>query len=103
MRSNTASRQRVHLKAASEPRLVKAADARRQGFVEPMLAKLVRELPEGPRWQYEVKWDGYRVQAVKDGDEVKLFSRRANDFTKRFRPVAEAVAGIRAERAMLDG
>ena len=72
-------------------------------FCEPMLAKLVKELPEGPQWQYEVKWDGYRIQAVKDGQEVRLSSRRGNDFTKRFAPVAKAVAGIKADKAILDG
>jgi len=33
-------------------------------FCQPMLAKLVKALPEGPQWQYEVKWDGYRIQAI---------------------------------------
>ena len=72
-------------------------------FCEPMLAKLVSELPEGPQWQYEVKWDGYRIQAIKDGRIVRLLSRRGNDFTKRFAAVAKAVAGIKADKAILDG
>ena len=29
-------------------------------FCDPMLAKLVKVLPEGSEWQYKVKWDGYR-------------------------------------------
>ena len=49
-----------------------------------MLAKAVRELPEGPEWEYEVKWDGYRIEAVKRGNQTRLYSRRGNDFTKRF-------------------
>lgn len=73
------------------------------GYCEPMLAKLVSKLPEGAQWQYEVKWDGYRIQAVKDGHNVCLFSRRGNDFTKRFAVVAKAVTGIKADKAILDG
>lgn len=53
-------------------------------FVSPMLATLVRTLPEGPQWEYELKLDGYRLQAIKEGDRVRLYSRRGNDFTKKF-------------------
>ena len=35
------------------------------------MARLVRELPEGAEWQYEVKWDGYRVQVIKEGEKVR--------------------------------
>ena len=53
-------------------------------FVSPMLARLVRTLPEGPEWEYELKLDGYRIEAIKDGDTVRLYSRRGNDFTRKF-------------------
>jgi ATP-dependent DNA ligase len=43
-------------------------------FVPPMLAKLVRALPEGPGWSFEVKFDGYRIEAIKNGPEVRLQS-----------------------------
>jgi len=68
-----------------------------------MLAKLVRALPEGPGWSLEVKFDGYRIEAIKNGAEVRLFSRRGNDFTKRFAKVAEAVSKVNATSAVLDG
>ena len=38
----------------------------------PMEAKLVAALPEGPEWQYEPKWDGFRCLAFKDGDDVDV-------------------------------
>jgi hypothetical protein len=41
-----------------------------------MLAKLVRTLPEGPQWEYELKLDGYRLEAIKHGSKVRLYSRR---------------------------
>jgi bifunctional non-homologous end joining protein LigD len=72
-------------------------------FCEPMLATLVRQLPAGSEWQYEVKWDGYRVQVIKDGKSARLFSRRGNDFTKRFAPIARAAETLNTDVAVLDG
>jgi len=65
-------------------------------FIPPMLARLVRTLPEGPEWEYELKLDGYRLQAIKDGDKVRLYSRRGNDFTRKFAKIATAVSKIKA-------
>lgn len=72
-------------------------------FEAPMLAKLVRTLPEGPQWEYELKLDGYRLQAVKDGETVRLFSRRGNDFTSKFAKIAAQVSKIKAAGCVLDG
>lgn len=72
-------------------------------FVSPMLATLVRKLPEGPQWEYELKLDGYRLQAIKHGDQVRLYSRRGNDFTKKFARIATAVSNIKASSCILDG
>jgi ATP-dependent DNA ligase len=41
----------------------------------PMEALLAAELPDGPGWQYEPKWDGFRCLALRDGDEVTLTSK----------------------------
>jgi bifunctional non-homologous end joining protein LigD len=73
------------------------------GFVLPMLAKLVKVLPEGPEWEYELKLDGFRLEAVKDGDKVRLYSRNGNDFTKRFARIASCVSQIKANSLVLDG
>ena len=48
-------------------------------FIESMAATQVAELPRGPEWSYEIKLDGYRVLAVKSGDDVRLLSRRNKD------------------------
>ena len=43
----------------------------------PMLATSAAMLPIGPDWTYEVKWDGYRTVAVKNGSAVRLLSRNS--------------------------
>ena len=49
-----------------------------------MQAKLVTKLPEGPRWLYETKLDGYRAIAIKDGDRVEIRSRNNKDLTAAY-------------------
>lgn len=68
-----------------------------------MLATRVRELPTGDNWQYEVKWDGYRMEAIKNGDQVQLWSRNQTNYSKRFQAVANDVGRISAKTAVLDG
>jgi bifunctional non-homologous end joining protein LigD len=68
-----------------------------------MLATLVRALPQGAQWEYELKLDGHRLQAIKDGDKVRLYSRRGNDFTRRFPRIAEKVSNIQEQSFILDG
>jgi DNA ligase D-like protein (predicted ligase) len=80
-----------------------AAESTKPEFVPPMLGKLVRTLPEGPGWSFEAKFDGYRIEAIKSGSEVRLQSRRDSDLTKRFASVARAVSKINATTAVLDG
>ncbi len=80
-----------------------AAEARRAEY-EPMLATLSDELPRGPSWLYEVKWDGYRAIASVRGGEARLTSRRGNDLTERFAAVARALpAAVRTPHCVLDG
>jgi bifunctional non-homologous end joining protein LigD len=68
-----------------------------------MLATTGVALPRGAEWTYEVKWDGYRVVAVKDGARVRLFSRNLKDLTTAYPSVAKAAADLRASRAIVDG
>jgi bifunctional non-homologous end joining protein LigD len=53
-------------------------------FVEPSLAMLVDKPPSGPLCVNEIKFDGYRVQARIDGNDIRLLTRKALDWTKRF-------------------
>jgi bifunctional non-homologous end joining protein LigD len=70
----------------------------------PMLATLATEIPKGPGWLFEVKWDGYRALAYVRAGEVRLVSRNGKDLTERFAPVAKAVAQmVKTFDCVLDG
>ena len=73
------------------------------GFIRPSGLVLVAKPPAGPGWLHEAKHDGFRLLAFKDGERVRLWSRRGADFTDRFPRIAEAVRRLPAERALLDG
>ena len=69
----------------------------------PMLATVAPTLPRGSEWSYEVKWDGYRTLAVKDGARVRLWSRNLKDVTAQYPSVAKAVAQLKSPALVLDG
>jgi bifunctional non-homologous end joining protein LigD len=68
-----------------------------------MLLKPEAALPRGGEWRYELKFDGFRGLAVKDGKEVRLFSRNGRDLSKRFGRITEAISKLRAKSAVIDG
>lgn len=68
-----------------------------------MEAKLVGALPEGPQWQYEPKWDGFRCLAFKDGDDVDLRSKAGQPFNRYFPEIVAAMTSLPVERCVLDG
>jgi bifunctional non-homologous end joining protein LigD len=55
-----------------------------RGFVPPCLPTKAPQPPTGDAWLHEIKHDGFRVVARKDGERVKLYSRPGNDLTCRF-------------------
>ena len=54
------------------------------GFIVPCLPTKTDELPSGDGWLHEIKHDGFRIIARKNGARVRLYSRPGNDFTRRF-------------------
>jgi bifunctional non-homologous end joining protein LigD len=70
-----------------------ASPVRRAAFIEPMESLSVEKLPAGENWSYEIKLDGYRVQAVNQ-KELTLYSRRRNVLNKKFPDIAQALKGI---------
>lgn len=73
------------------------------GFVEPCLATLRDSPPAGANWIHEIKYDGYRVQAHRDGKDVTLFTRRGHDWTNRFGDLARHIARLSTNQAIFDG
>ena len=59
--------------------------------------------PAGPGWLHEIKHDGFRIVAWKQGERVTVWSRRGADFTGRFSRIADAVRSLSADEAMIDG
>ena len=68
-----------------------------------MLATAAGELPVGSDWTYEVKWDGYRTLAAKNGSRVGLWSRNLKDATAQYASVARGITTLPAETLLLDG
>ena len=72
-------------------------------FVTPMAAQVVKRLPEGDDWVYELKFDGYRTLVIKDGHRVELRSRKDKDLTGMYRGIAAAGSRLNADQAVVDG
>jgi bifunctional non-homologous end joining protein LigD len=68
-----------------------------------MMAVSAVTLLDGADWSYEVKWDGYRAQAIKQGPVVSLASRNLKNITRQFPGVARSVAALTAAAVVLDG
>jgi bifunctional non-homologous end joining protein LigD len=71
--------------------------------IRPMLATSAAAIPRGAEWTYEVKWDGYRTLALKQGTRVKLLSRNLKDATAQYPSVARAIAQVHGDAVLLDG
>src|ERR1700722_14542664 len=73
------------------------------GFIEPALATSIDKVPSGERWLHEIKFDGYRVHVHLANNAVKVFTRRGNDWTKRFKKIGDDAGRINAGSAIIDG
>jgi len=71
--------------------------------LEPMLAKLSADLPEGDGWLFEPKWDGFRAVVFRDGDEVFIQSRDLKPLDRYFPELPPALRANIPERCVLDG
>src|SRR5256886_17694996 len=69
------------------------------GFIAPCLPTKTDKLPSGSEWLHEIKHDGFRVIARKNGAQVRLYSRPGNDLTHRFPRIVEALACLRTRSA----
>jgi len=80
----------------------KAAKGTLPASLKPQLATLVDTPPEGD-WQYEIKFDGYRILARIDAGEVRLFTRNGHDWTAKMPRQVAALKKLKLKSAWLDG
>ena len=67
------------------------------------LATLERRPPSGDDWCFEIKYDGVRALAYRDGDEVRILGRSGEEITARYPEVAAGLAWLSTPRFLLDG
>jgi bifunctional non-homologous end joining protein LigD len=83
-----------------------AAPVRPRGRYKPMLATLAdpKQLPRGDAWEFEIKWDGYRIVSRVTGGEAELRTRKDQDYTERFANVAKELAkALKTPDCVVDG
>ncbi|PZM16499.1 ATP-dependent DNA ligase [Rhizobium tubonense] len=71
--------------------------------IAPMEARSAEALPEGKRWQYEPKWDGFRCLAFKEGMNVDLRAKSGKPLARYFPEVVAFLQHLPAERFVIDG
>jgi ATP-dependent DNA ligase len=71
--------------------------------IKPQLARPAKDLPDGPEWRYEPKWDGFRTIVFRDGDEVYLQSRNGKPMNRYFPEIAAQITALSEDRLVLDG
>jgi ATP-dependent DNA ligase len=69
----------------------------------PMEATTVDEIPVGPEWQYEPKWDGFRCLAFRHGKTIELQSKAGKPLSRYFPDVIAELEKLRAAQFVLDG
>ena len=83
--------------------MVKRATSHRKAeFIDTMDCLPVTKLPDGPEWTYELKLDGYRLEAVRAGGETTLYSRRRNILNQKFPYILSALHSL-PEDTVIDG
>jgi bifunctional non-homologous end joining protein LigD len=100
------TRARTKVVAASAKARAASAKALTTGALDPMLASVGTDIPEGSDWTFEPKYDGIRVLAYATADAARLVTRNGKDKTAQFPGVADAVRKLaaRSRRAIvLDG
>jgi ATP-dependent DNA ligase len=68
-----------------------------------MEAKRVDAIPEGNRWQFEPKWDGFRALVFRNGDDVHIQSKAGQPLTRYFPELVEAFRALRPTEFVIDG
>jgi bifunctional non-homologous end joining protein LigD len=72
-------------------------------FIAPCIPTRAVKPPAGPGWVHEIKHDGYRLQVRREGEAVRLFTRRGYDWSGRYPAIAVTAMLLRARSFTLDG
>jgi bifunctional non-homologous end joining protein LigD len=80
-----------------------APPSRASGFIDPCIPTRAYKVPAGPGWVHEIKHDGYRLQVRRDGETVRLFTRRGYDWSTRYPAIVTTAVKLRATSFTLDG
>ncbi len=72
-------------------------------FVPPQLATLAESPPAGDGWIHEIKFDGYRAEAAIGGGRSRIFTRSGLDWTEKFQSIAQPLADLPCDSALIDG
>ena len=72
-------------------------------FIEPQLASLVDQPPEGKHWIHEVKHDGYRSQLVIENGRARIYTRNGYDWSDRYPGIVRAASSVPCRSAIIDG
>ncbi len=72
-------------------------------FLEPMKPRLVEDPPTAGDWMYELKFDGIRALAIKEGNNVSLMSRNQNELGARYPEIVAAVKRLSVRECVIDG
>jgi bifunctional non-homologous end joining protein LigD len=65
------------------------------GFILPCQPALADRPPSGPGWLHEIKFDGCRVIARRDGEQIRLWARTTSDYSRAFTRIRDALAALR--------
>ena len=73
------------------------------GLIDPCIPTQSDRPPSGPGWVHEIKHDGFRLIARRDGAGVRLLTRNGHDYTERYPTVAGSVGRLRCRSCVIDG
>jgi bifunctional non-homologous end joining protein LigD len=75
----------------------------RKSLFQPCIPSRATKVPTSPDWIHEVKYDGYRLIVIRDGDRVRLITRNGYDWTDRYPWIVESALKNRSKQFVVDG
>jgi bifunctional non-homologous end joining protein LigD len=95
----------VEAKIASKPELtmLRLRTGGPAGFIIPCQPMTALKPPSGPGWVHEIKHDGYRMMARREGERVRLLTRNGNDWSERLPAVMTALNMLKVRSCVIDG